>query len=64
MRSPEQLKHHLLARTESKLLTTTLVNSIVPAHKVSLDLKSTYPTDSDASLDEFGFLRMWSIYPA
>jgi len=38
----------------------------VPAHNVTLDLKNVYQTNADArrARDEFGFLRMWSIYPA
>jgi citrate lyase subunit beta/citryl-CoA lyase len=37
----------------------------VPAHNVTLDLKNTETTYSDASRarNEFGFMRMWSIYP-
>ena len=38
----------------------------MPAHNVCLDLKNTDVVLSDAkrARNEFGFLRMWSIYPA
>ena len=66
MRSPGQFEHRLLARAKSEVVAAALANGIVPAHNVSLDLKNTYSTYSDASRarNEFGFLRMWSIYPA
>jgi citrate lyase subunit beta/citryl-CoA lyase len=66
MRSPGQFEHRLLARAKSELVAAALANGIIPAHNVSLDLKNTYSTHSDASRarNEFGFLRMWSIYPA
>jgi citrate lyase subunit beta / citryl-CoA lyase len=37
----------------------------VPAHNVTLDLKNVETTFSDATRarNEFGFMRMWSIYP-
>ncbi|MEJ0047747.1 MAG: hypothetical protein WDN04_17695 [Rhodospirillales bacterium] len=43
-----------------------LTHGVVPAHNVSLDLKNTYSVYGDAhrARNEFGFLRMWSIYPA
>ena len=65
MRSPGQFEHRLLARAKSEVVATALANGIVPAHNVSLDLKNTYSTFDDASRarNEFGFLRMWSIYP-
>ncbi len=66
MRSPGQFEHRLLARAKSEVVAAALANGIVPAHNVSLDLKNTYSTYSDAyrARNEFGFLRMWSIYPA
>jgi len=66
MRSPGQFEHKLLARAKSEVVAAALANGIVPAHNVSLDLKNSYSTYSDASRarNEFGFLRMWSIYPA
>jgi citrate lyase subunit beta/citryl-CoA lyase len=65
MRSPGQFEHRLLARAKSEMVAAALANGIVPAHNVSLDLKNTYSTYADASRarNEFGFLRMWSIYP-
>jgi len=48
------------------VVAAALANGIVPAHNVTLDLKNTYQTYSDAerARREFGFLRMWSIYPS
>jgi len=65
MRSPGQFEHRLLARAKAEVVAAALMNGIVPAHNVSLDLKNVEATNSDASRarNEFGFLRMWSIYP-
>ena len=66
MRSPGQFEHHLLVRAKTEVAAAALANGIVPAHNVSLDLRNTYSVFNDASRarQEFGFLRMWSIYPA
>lgn len=66
MRSPGQFEHHLLVRAKTEIVAAALANGIVPAHNVSLDLRNTYNVFNDASRArrEFGFLRMWSIYPA
>jgi len=66
MRSPGQFEHALLRRAKSELVAAALTHGVVPAHNVSLDLKNTYAIYSDAyrARSEFGFLRMWSIYPA
>ena len=65
MRSPGQFEHHLLIRAKSEVVAAALANGVVPAHNVSLDLKNTYNVFRDAwrARHEFGFLRMWSIYP-
>ena len=65
VRSPMQFEHALVVRAKAEMVAAALSNGIVPAHNVSLDLKNTYQTFSDAkrARDEFGFLRMWSIYP-
>lgn len=65
MRSPGQFEHRLLARAKTEVVAAALANGVVPAHNVTLDLKNTERTFSDASRarSEFGFLRMWSIYP-
>jgi citrate lyase subunit beta/citryl-CoA lyase len=65
MRSPGQFDHRLLARAKAEVVAAALANGVVPAHNVTLDLKNTEITHSDASRarHEFGFLRMWSIYP-
>ena len=66
MRSPGQFEHRLLARAKAEVVAAALAHGVVPAHNVSLDLKDTYQTHQDAwrARHEFGFLRMWSIYPA
>jgi citrate lyase subunit beta/citryl-CoA lyase len=65
MRSPGQFEHHLLARAKTEVVAAALANGVVPAHNVTLDLKNVETTLSDATRarNEFGFLRMWSIYP-
>jgi citrate lyase subunit beta / citryl-CoA lyase len=65
MRSPAQFEHKLLARAKAEVVSAALANGVVPAHNVTLDLKNVETTFSDASRarNEFGFLRMWSIYP-
>ncbi|NVJ68348.1 MAG: CoA ester lyase [Gammaproteobacteria bacterium] len=65
MRSPGQFDHPLLARAKTEMVAAALANGVVPSHNVTLDLKNPEQTMSDASRarNEFGFLRMWSIYP-
>jgi citrate lyase subunit beta/citryl-CoA lyase len=65
MRSPGQFDHRLLSRAKSELVAAALGNGIIPAHNVTLDLKNYDVTHNDAkrARTEFGFLRMWSIYP-
>jgi citrate lyase subunit beta/citryl-CoA lyase len=66
MKSPGQFEHALVARAKSHVVAAALANGVVPAHNVTLDLKNVYQTHADASRarNQFGFLRMWSIYPA
>lgn len=65
MRSPGQFEHRLLARAKTEVVSAALAHGVVPAHNVTLDLKNVETTFSDANRarNEFGFLRMWSIYP-
>ncbi len=65
MRSPAQFDHKLLARAKTEVVAAALANGIVPAHNVTLDLKNPHTAYNDAhrARHEFGFLRMWSIYP-
>lgn len=65
MRSPGQFDHRLLARAKAEVVAAALANGVVPAHNVTLDLKNVEVTYSDAfrARNEFGFMRMWSIYP-
>jgi citrate lyase subunit beta/citryl-CoA lyase len=66
MRSPGQFEHALVSRAKAETVAAALAHGVVPAHNVTLDLKNVYQTHADASRvrNEFGFLRMWSIYPA
>jgi citrate lyase subunit beta/citryl-CoA lyase len=66
MRSPGQFEHRLLARAKTEVVAAALAHGVIPAHNVTLDLKNVYQTYQDArrARHEFGFLRMWSIYPA
>ncbi len=65
MRSPGQFEHRLLSRAKTEVVAAALANGVIPAHNVTLDLKNVETTLSDATRarNEFGFLRMWSIYP-
>ena len=65
MRSPGQFEHRLLARAKAEVVSAALANGVVPAHNVTLDLKNVETTFNDAKFarNEFGFMRMWSIYP-
>ena len=66
MRSPGQFEHKLVVRAKAEMVAAALANGVVPAHNVTLELKNTDVAYADArrARDEFGFLRMWSIYPA
>lgn len=66
MKSPGQFEHALVARAKTQVVAAALASGVVPAHNVTLDLKNVYQTHADAkrAREEFGFLRMWSIYPA
>ena len=66
MRSPGQFEHQLVVRAKAEIVAAALANGIVPAHNVTLELKDTAVVREDArrAREEFGFLRMWSIYPA
>jgi len=65
MKSPGQFDHELLRRAKAEMVATALAHGVVPAHNVTLDLKNFDQTKADAERAryEFGFLRMWSIYP-
>ena len=66
MRSPGQFEHRLLVRAKAEIVAAALAHGLVPAHNVCLDLRDVERIRSDArrARQEFGFLRMWSIYPA
>ncbi len=66
MRSPGQFEHPLIVRAKTAIVAAALAHGVVPAHNVSLDLKSPYNVFRDAwrARNEFGFLRMWSIHPS
>jgi citrate lyase subunit beta/citryl-CoA lyase len=66
MKSPGQFEHALVARAKAQVVAAALAHGLIPAHNVTLDLKNVYQTHADAARarNQFGFLRMWSIYPA
>lgn len=66
MRSPGQFEHKLLQRAKTEVSAAAISNQVIPSHNVTLDLKNPYQTYADAkrARDEFGFMRMWSIYPS
>jgi len=66
MKSPGQFEHALVARAKAEVVAAALGAGVVPAHNVTLDLKNVDQTHADArrANRDFGFLRMWSIYPA
>ncbi|MBE0619758.1 MAG: CoA ester lyase [Burkholderiales bacterium] len=66
MRSPGQFEHKLIVRAKTEIVAAALANALVPAHNVTLELKDIAVIYDDArrARNEFGFLRMWSIYPA
>lgn len=66
MRSPGQFEHRLIVRAKAEVAAAALANGVVPAHNVCLNLKDAEVVRQDAARarGEFGFLRMWSIYPA
>ncbi len=66
MRSPGQFEHRAIAHAKARMVNAAMCNGVVPAHNVTLDLKNQYATYQDAyrARYEFGFQRMWSIYPA
>ena len=66
MRSPGQFDHAVLHRAKAETVAAALLNGVVPAHNVTLELKDVDFIFNDArrAREEFGFLRQWSIYPA
>lgn len=66
MRSPGQFDHRAISYAKARMVSACMCSGVVPAHNVTLDLKNVYQTYQDAARarNEFGFLRMWSIYPA
>lgn len=65
MRSPGQFDHRAISYAKARVVSAAMCSGVVPAHNVTLDLKNQYQTYQDASRarNDFGFLRMWSIYP-
>ena len=66
MRSPGQFDHRAISYAKARVVSAAMCSGVVPAHNVTLDLKNAYQTYDDATRarQEFGFQRMWSIYPA
>lgn len=66
MRSPGQFDHRAISYAKARMVSACMCSGVVPAHNVTLDLKNVYQTHADATRAraDFGFQRMWSIYPA
>lgn len=66
LRSPGQFEHHLLSRAKARVVAAAAAAGVVSAHNVCLNLKDAAVISCDAgrARQEFGFQRMWSIYPA
>lgn len=65
LRSPMQFEHQLLIRAKARVVAAAAAACVVPAHNVCLNLKdkAVVHADADRARQEFGFQRMWSIYP-
>ena len=65
MKSPGQFEHELIRNAKIKIASAALSQGKIPSHNISLDLKNYQQTFDDAkrAREQFGFLRMWSIYP-
>jgi len=66
MRSPGQFTNQLVVRARTELAAAALANGLVPSHSITMDMKNTEQTYQDAlrARTDFGYLRMYSIYPA
>ncbi|MCB0335676.1 MAG: hypothetical protein KDD62_05200, partial [Bdellovibrionales bacterium] len=58
-------QHHLVRRAKERICAAALAFHKTPSHNVSVNFRDTDQVFQDASLayQQFGFLRMWSIYP-
>jgi citrate lyase subunit beta/citryl-CoA lyase len=65
MRSPTQFTHPLICRARAEIAAAALANGCVPSHNITVDMKNAQQTHDDAlrARTEFGYLRMYSIYP-
>lgn len=65
MRSPGQFTHPLLCRARAEIAAAALANGCVPSHNITVDMKNAEQTYEDAlrARTEYGYLRMYSIYP-
>ncbi|NBN92478.1 MAG: CoA ester lyase [Betaproteobacteria bacterium] len=65
MQSPMQFTHPLIVRAKGAIGTAAAAHGVIASHNVTRDVKNPATAGSDAkrAKEEFGFLRMWSIYP-
>jgi citrate lyase subunit beta/citryl-CoA lyase len=65
MRSPGQFTHPLICRARAEIAAAALANGCVPSHSITVDMKNEEQTYEDAcrARSEFGYMRMYSIYP-
>lgn len=66
MHSPGQFEHPLLVRAKAEIAAIAIAHGLIASHNVCINLKDEDVVRSDAARarGEFGFMRMWSIYPA
>lgn len=66
MHSPGQFEHALLARAKAEIVAAALAHGVIASHNVTLDIKNAEQTFADArrARRDFGFMRMWSVYPS
>lgn len=63
--SPGQFEHALLVNAKTRIASAAISHAKVAAHNVTLAIKDYQQTklDAERAYKEFGFLRMWSVYP-
>jgi citrate lyase subunit beta/citryl-CoA lyase len=65
MRSPGQFTHPLVVRAKLEIAAACHAYGKVPSHNVTTEIRDTAIVANDAAraAAEFGYTRMWSIYP-
>lgn len=65
MQGDLQFEHQLIVRAKTEIAAAAAANGAIASHNVTLDLKNPMQAFADAqrAYQEFGYLRMWSVYP-